>query len=116
MPLAMAQLLAHLRYGPSRALEVRLQEPRQLATLCRPSRGPLRALAKQSGAIALLLKGGGADADTPPLGELEAARLVLVGPPPVLRRARELVYAWLRAEQGGERATRSGSGTTAMQL
>ena len=108
MPLAMAQLLAHLRYGPSRPLEIRLQEPRQLATLCRPSRGPLRALAKQSGAVALLLKNTGADADAPPLGELEAARLVLVGPPPVLRRARELVYAWLQAEGGG-REGRGGS-------
>jgi len=86
-----------------------------LATLCRPSRGPLRALARQSGALTLLLKGPPTaepppsphwwDADAEPTGALggaqgERARLILVGPPPVLRRARELVYAWLQAEGG----------------
>ena len=69
---------------------------------------------RQSGALALLLKGaeeactggtangadGGTDAPAAAGDEQEllAARLVLVGPPPVLRSARELVFAWLHAE------------------
>lgn len=117
VPLAMAKLLAHLRYGEARTLAIRIGDTRQLATLARPSRGPLRALARESGALCVLLKGraaalpsagqrdGWATVSTCSTLEDQQPRLVIVGPPPVLRRAKGLVRVWLFAEGHSSQAS-----------
>lgn len=102
--LAIAYMLTHLRFG-SAALLTQPLDQHSYATLAKPTRGALRALSLQCGGLALLLSPSNADAATAdgaaaaPDAALNAARgsgsrLVVVGPPRVVRHARALVGAW----------------------
>lgn len=103
-----------MRYGEARFLALRLRAPHRIAVLGAPGRGALRALARRSGAHALLLRkpatlsvpsgappwpwGGGipSDAAGEPLPAEEAV-LVLCGPRVLLETAEGLVEDWLQS-------------------
>lgn len=116
VPLVVGWLLTYVRYGSAHTLSSPA-DPAEVRTLSAPARGALRALATQSGGIALLLTpraassggafsfGGLARADgaaaTAPLDGSrggakapEGPRLVVCGARPAVRRARTLLAAW----------------------